>query len=109
MDFDGFLHWLNSNCKERISRKTLGGKAEFKAEVIENGRLLLIEYSRKNQICCLNMEKLKLIFDRYHKLDDKKHMTSEYADPKWPETPSRICAPYAAALIRDFESDYKID
>jgi hypothetical protein len=105
MEFERFLDWLNSNCKELIRTKTLKNRADIKAELIENRRFLLIYYSKKDQCCCLTIENLKLIFDRYFSLGDKKHMSSEYTDPKWQNTPNRICAPYAAALIRDFEND----
>jgi hypothetical protein len=106
MDFEKFLHWLNANCKDPRSTRTLGGRAYIKAELIESGRFLLIEYSKNSQLCCITMDKLTLIFDKYFELEKHRHMASQYTDPEWQNTPSRICAPYAAALIRDFENDF---
>jgi hypothetical protein len=86
---------------------TLGGNSTFKAKILDNGNSLLIEYGSRGKIGNFSYDKLRMIWDRFMRLGGLKLMTSEYTDPNWAETPNRVLAPYAAALIRDFENDFQ--
>ena len=86
---------------------TLGERSEFKAEIRDDGNLLFIEYGTRGNFGYLSRNQLSIVWDRYMNLGNRKEMTSEYTDPNWTETPDRVLAPYAAALIRDFENDFQ--
>ena len=103
MNFENFLEWLRINCIEPRKTKTLAEQSSFKAIIGNDGRSLTIEFGSEGRSGDLSENDLHFIWKRYRDLGGSKHMTSEYNNPKWPETPSLILAPYVPALIRDFE------
>jgi hypothetical protein len=107
MEFEKFLHWLTAHLEEHKQAATLGENSTFNARIGVDGRSLLIEFGSRGKSGQLSYDRLKLVWDRYMSLGNRKNLTSEYTDPSWPETPDRILAPYAAALIRDFGNDYQ--
>jgi hypothetical protein len=107
MNFDNFLLWLTKHFGERKLASTLGGKAEFNAKIASDRKSIFFWYGSKGNFGKLSTHKLKMIWDRYMLLGGQKNISQEYTDTTWRETPDRILAPYAAALIRDFELDFQ--
>jgi hypothetical protein len=100
--FPHFIDWLTEKCSETYTTPTLGGRTKVSA--VFRNRLLTLSYGVRSKSGLLDEKALLKIFERYHKLGDYKHRTTQYTDTEWKETLNRILAPYAAALIRDFES-----
>lgn len=107
MNFENFVHWLTTHLGERKPTATLGGNSKFNANIDVDGKSLFFEFGSRGKTGKLSYDKLKVIWDRHVSLGGRKNLTSEYTDPSWPETPDRILAPYAAALIRDFENNFQ--
>lgn len=107
MNFENFLHWLRMNFHISQLITTLGGHSEFKAEIRDDENPLFIEYGTRGKSGYLSYDKLRIVWERYMSLGGRKEKPSEYTDTNWTETPDRVIAPYAAALIRDFENDFQ--
>jgi hypothetical protein len=107
MNFEKFLHWLRTNFQKSQMIRSLGGKTNFKAKIHDDGNQLNIEYGTRGKFGYFSDDNLKLVWGRYMSLGGKKQVASEYTDPNWTQTPNRVLAPYAAALIRDFENDFQ--
>ena len=108
MRFENFLDWLKKNCKEPRPTKTLGGRSSFEAIFNKNEKLLTIDFGSNDYSGNILENELISIWKKYWDLGYIKHHTSEYTDPKWPETPNRVLAPYVPALIRDFENEFMV-
>ena len=106
MKFEKFLDWLKANFKEFKKVTTLGGNKKFDAKICDDGNYLLIGYGKTGN-GYLSQNKIKIVWDKFIKLGDRKVVSSEYTDPNWTNTPDRYLAPYVAALIRDFENKLK--
>ena len=103
--FSYFIDWLTEKCSESYTTPTIGRRT--KVSVVFKNNNLTVSYGSSGNSGELDKNELLSIFDRYHKLGDWKHQTSQYTDPKWKKTPNRILAPYAAALIRDFDNNLR--
>ena len=102
MPFTQFLTWLGAYYAEEKNCITMGGRSSFTARLIPGENLLLIgRSSGKNS--SVDEAILRRIFDRYQTAaENDRHKTSFYTDPVWQDTPDRINAPYAAALIKEW-------
>lgn len=88
--------------------------ASFELETIANKKKLRFDYS--DGICsvksmnskkgyALKYEDFISIHARYKKaLSEHRILASYYTDPKWPESPNRVVAPWVMRLIHFYET-----
>ena len=102
MTFEQFQSWLliNFNPNNELCFQTLGGRSRFHVRYDGQSRVMKIRRSTGNEGQVRNDEVYR-IFQRYWNApQSEKNMSSFYTDPLWEETPSRILAPYVAAVIK---------
>ena len=102
MNFEELQAWLSErfNLHNELRFQTLGGRSYFHVRYDSQSRIMTIRLSTgyKGQ---LREDKIRRVFERYQTgSQSERNMTSFYCDPWWPETPSRILAPYVAAVIK---------
>ena len=108
--FENFISWASEKFQEPKEISSLGGRTIFIVTMIfDGGQFLKIDYGQKNKTGFMPRDQLKIIWDRYIILKNRKHVTGEYTDPRFRETPNRILAPYVAAVIREFEVECSPD
>jgi hypothetical protein len=102
--FENFISWASDKFQEPKGISSLGGRTIFIVTMIfDDGQFLKIDYGKKNNTGFMPRDQLKIIWDRYINLKNRKLVTGEYTDPRFRKTPNRILAPYVAAVIREFE------
>ncbi len=77
--------------------KTLGGRSSF--TVTNRNRVVTIINSRGRELILTDVL-VSIVLDRYKSLPiERRLMSSEYVDPKWPDVPNRVFCFYIARLI----------
>ena len=80
-----------------LNLTTLGGASDF--TVVNCGGVVLIINSSGSYFE-LDDSIVSTVYKRYTALPvAKRHMASEYVQPKWPTTPNTIFSPYIARII----------
>jgi len=104
--FENFIDWLSEEFERPRLITSLGGRVYFHASMVyaAGNKCLQINYGNKGNTGLMTLDQIKVVWDRYINLGNRKHVTGEYTDPLFQKTPNRILAPYVAALIRDFEN-----
>jgi len=103
MNFEEFQAWLSDKFSPdngELLFETLGGRSYFYVSYDSQSRFMKIRRStgRQGQ---LREDKIRRVFERYQNgSQSERNMTSFYTDPWWERTPSRILAPYVAAVIK---------
>lgn len=104
--FKNFLKWASEELTNPKWINSLGGKTHFTVTMIfDSGQFFKIDYGQRGKTGFMPLDQVRVIWDRYISLGNRKHVTGEYTDPKFRETPNRILAPYVAAVIREFKND----
>lgn len=102
---------IKSRLKEELSHKksssitlpTLGGQAKVSFSISENGEHITVTNSNGTNFT-IDEPAFDAVYHRYHKLEEEERLrTGNYNDPKWPESPNRIIAPYIPVLIRHYQ------
>jgi hypothetical protein len=98
--FEKFIKWAMGMSIDWVEFPTLGRRSQFLAQYNLQKNSIKIKNS-KNKECEIKKTDLWRIFERYFNAPlEKRHRASYYTDPKWPDTPNRIFAPYIPAVIR---------
>ena len=100
MEFDAFQTWLSDNPIGERMFQTLKGRSHFYARYDSHTQGIALRLSTGYQ-GQLQYNQIRRVFERYQAgTPSERNMTSFYCDPQWPETPSRILAPYIPAIIK---------
>ena len=102
MNFEEFQAWLSDrfNHNNELSFQTLGGRSQVHVRYDPRIGFMTVKRSTGNE-GKLREDKIRRVFERYREgFPGERHMTSFYCDPKWPDTPDRVLAPYIAAVIK---------
>mgnify|MGYP003595586046 CR=1 FL=1 len=102
LDFREFLKWLQKRCKTVYRTANLGHRGPGIKATYKKGRLYL-EWGVRGGSGSMDVDALKVIFDRHNKLKEKRTMAGQYAWGNFKECPNKIMVPFVPALIRDFE------
>jgi hypothetical protein len=104
--FENFINWLSTRTQQSKIISSLAGRTTFLATLIFKGdKFLKIDYGQKGNSGFVPLDQIKIIWQRYISLGDRKHVTGEYTATNFRDSPNRILAPYVAAIIREFEND----
>jgi len=108
--FENFISWASEKFQKPKWISSLGGRTTIIVNMIfDGGQFLKIDYGKRGKTGFMPLDQIKVIWERYISLENRKHVTGEYTDPRFRETPNRILAPYVAAVIREFENELSPD
>lgn len=100
MTFEQFIKWAENRMTNWKGFQTLGGRSRFLAKYKKQQNSITVRNSR-NREYDINTEALRRIFERYINAPaEMRDRAVYYTDPRWPETPNRVSAPYIPAVIR---------
>jgi hypothetical protein len=104
--FENFIRWASEEFKKSKWINSLGGRTHFTVTMIyDGGKFLKIDYGKRGKTGFMPLDQIEVVWERYISLESRKHVTGEYTDPRFRETPNRILAPYVAAVIREFDNE----